>query len=70
MKFYYEEITVLNDGTSAQALFEKPSEREAIASACQAMSSALINPNLVSVAVEAKNSEGFVYRKDAYVVEA
>ena len=69
MKFYYEEIAVLKDGTSAQALFEKPSEREAIAAASQAFASALINPNLVSIAVEAKNSEGFVYRKDAYVVE-
>lgn len=69
MKFYYEEITVLSDGTSAQALFEKPSEREARSAAALAYGSALINPNLVSVAVEAKNSEGFVYEKYAYVVE-
>ena len=69
MKYYYEEITVLIDGTSAQALFEKPSEIEARSAAAIAYGSALANPNMVSVSTEAKNSTGFVYEKHAFTIE-
>ena len=61
MKFYLEEITVLKDGTSPIAITEKASENEARASFHQAMASAIINPNVSSIHVEAKNDVGGIY---------
>ena len=61
MKFYVEEITVLKDGTSPIAITEKQSENEARASFHQTMASAIINPNVASIHVEAKNSVGGIY---------
>lgn len=67
MKFYVEEITVLKDGTSPIAITEKPSENEARASFHQAMASAIINPNVASIHVEAKNSVGGIYESGTWV---
>lgn len=67
MKFYIEEITVLKDGTSPIAITEKPSENEARASFHQAMASAIINPNVASIHVEAKNSVGGIYESGTWV---
>ena len=67
MKFYIEEITVLKDGTSPIAIKEKPSENEARASFHQAMASAIINPNVTSIHVEAKNSVGGIYESETWI---
>ena len=66
MKFYIEEITVLKDGASPIAITEKPSENEARASFHQAMASAIINPNVASIHVEAKNSVGGIYESGTW----
>ena len=66
MKFYLEEITVLKDGTSPIAITEKPSENEARASFHQAMASAIINPNVSSIHVEAKNEVGGIYESGTW----
>ena len=67
MKFYIEEITVLKDGTSPIAITEKASENEARASYHQAMASAIINPDVASIHVEAKNNVGGVYESGTWV---
>ena len=67
MKFYVEEITVLKDGTSPIAITEKPTENEARASFHQAMASAIINSNVASIHVEAKNSVGGIYESGTWV---
>ena len=67
MKFYVEEITVLKDGTSPIAITEKASELEARASLHQAMASAIINPDVVSIHVEAKNELGGTYENATWV---
>ena len=67
MKFYVEEITVLKDGTSPIAITEKESELEARASFHQSMASAIINEDVVSIHVEAKNNLGGVYEKGTWV---
>lgn len=67
MKYYVEEITVLNDGTSPIAIKEKASENEARASFHQAMASAIINPNVVSIHVEAKNDVGGIYENATWI---
>ena len=67
MKFYIEEIAVLKDGTSPIAITEKPSENEARASFHQAMASAIINPNVTSIHVEAKNSVGGIYESETWI---
>lgn len=61
MRFFVEEITVLKDGSAPIAITEKASENEAISSFHQAMASAIINPNVESIHVEAKNSAGGIY---------
>lgn len=67
MKFYIEEIAVLKDGTSPITITEKPSENEARASFHQAMASAIINPNVTSIHVEAKNSVGGIYESGTWI---
>ena len=67
MKFYVEEITVLKDGTSPIAITEKASENEARASFHQAMASAIINEDVVSIHVEAKNNLGGMYENATWV---
>lgn len=67
MKFYVEEITVLKDGTSPIAITEKESEKEAISSFHQAMASAIINPNVASIHVEAKNDVGGIYESKTWI---
>ena len=67
MKFYVEEITVLKDGTSPIAITEKASENEARANYHQAMASAIINPDVASIHVEAKNNVGGVYESGTWV---
>ena len=67
MKFYIEEITVLKDGTSPIAITEKPSENEARASFHQSMASAIINPSVASIHVEAKNDVGGIYESGTFV---
>ena len=61
MRFYVEEITTLEDGTSPVAITEKVNEIEARASFHQTMASAMINEKVVSVHVEAKNELGGIY---------
>ena len=70
MKFYVEEITVLKDGTSAQAIYEKATEEEAISTFHQILASAYINPNVETCHAEAKNSVGGYYKTDTYVAKA
>ena len=67
MKFYVEEITVLKDGTSPIAITENESENEARASYHQAMASAIINPNVISIHCEAKNSVGGIYENGTWI---
>lgn len=67
MKFYVEEIAVLKDGTSPIAITEKPSENEARASFHQSMASAIINPNVSSIHVEAKNDVGGIYESGTWI---
>ena len=67
MKFYVEEIAVLKDGTSPITIAEKSSENEARASYHQAMASAIINPDVASIHVEAKNNVGGVYESGTWV---
>lgn len=54
MKYFVEEITVMKDGSAPAAIYEKNSEREARSAFHQAMSSALINENVVSIHAQAK----------------
>ena len=63
MRYYVEEITALKDGTSPIAIYEKGNEREARATFHQAMASAIINPDVESIHVEAKNNLGGVYER-------
>lgn len=70
MKYYVEEITVLKDGTSPIAITEKASEKDAISSFHQAMASAIINPDVASIHVEAKNSVGGIYESKTWIAEA
>ena len=67
MKYYVEEITVMKDGTSPIAITEKASENEARASFHQAMASAIINPDVESIHVEAKNNVGGIYESKTWV---
>lgn len=67
MKFYVEEITVLKDGTSPIAITEKANENEARTSYHQAMASAIINPDVASIHVEAKNNVGGIYENGTWV---
>ena len=67
MKFYVEEITVLKDGTSPIAITEKTTEQEARAGFHQAMASAIINPNVASIHVEAKNEIGGIYENGTWI---
>lgn len=67
MKFYIEEIAVLKDGASPIAITEKQSENEARASFHQAMASAIINPDVASIHVEAKNNVGGIYESGTWV---
>lgn len=66
MKFYVEEITTLKDGTSPIAITEKPSLEEALAVFHQTMASAIINPNVETIHVEAKNNVGGIYKEDTW----
>ena len=70
MKFYVEEITVLKDGSSPIAITEKASENEARASFHQAMASAIINPSVASIHVEAKNDLGGIYEEGTWVAKS
>ena len=67
MKFYIEEITVLKDGTSPIAITEKQNENEARSSFHQSMASAIINPNVASIHVEAKNDVGGIYESGTWI---
>lgn len=67
MKFFVEEIAVMKDGTSPIAITEKASENEARASFHQAMASAIINPDVESIHVEAKNNVGGIYESKTWV---
>ena len=61
MKYFVEEITILEDGTAPIAISEKETEQEARAAYHQAMASAIINPAVKSIHVEAKNEVGGIY---------
>ena len=67
MKFYVEEITVLKDGTSPISITEKTTEQEARAGFHQAMASAIINSNVASIHVEAKNEGGGIYENGTWI---
>ena len=67
MKFYVEEITVLKDGTSPISITEKATEQEARAGFHQAMASAIINSNVASIHVEAKNEIGGIYENGTWI---
>ena len=67
MKFYVEEITVLKDGTSPISITEKTTEQEARAGFHQAMASGIINPNVASIHVEAKNEVGGIYENGTWI---
>ena len=67
MKFYVEEITVLKDGTSPISITEKTTEQEARAGFHQAMASAIINSNVASIHVEAKNEIGGIYENGTWI---
>ena len=67
MKYFLEEITILKEGNSAIAITEKTSELEARASFHQAMASAIINENVLSIHVEAKNELGGTYENATWV---
>lgn len=69
MKYFTEEITVLKDGTSAVAITEKASEKAAISTCYQALASAVINANVASIHVEAKNDVGGVYENKTWINE-
>lgn len=69
MRYYVEEITVLKDGSSPIAIYEKESEKEARAAFHQAMASAIINPDVESIHVEAKNNLGGVYENATWKTE-
>lgn len=61
MKYYSIEIITMKDGTSTQAIWEKANEKEAISSASSAMASAMINENVSTIYVEAKDNLGGIY---------
>lgn len=67
MRFYVEEITVLNDGTSPVAIYEKGSELEAKSYFHQAMASAIINDNVSSIHVEVKNEFGGISDRNTWI---
>ena len=67
MKFYVEEIAVLKDGTSPISITEKTTEQEARAGFHQAMASAIINSNVASIHVEAKNEVGGIYENGTWI---
>ena len=61
MKYLSEEITVMKNGQIANAITEKESINEAISTCAMAMASALINENVATICVEAKDNLGGVY---------
>lgn len=67
MRYFVEEITILNNGSAPITIYEKESEQEARASYHQAMASAIINPDVVSIHVEAKNSVGGIYESGTWI---
>ena len=69
MKFYCEQITVMQDGTSAHALTEYPTENDALSAYHSALASAVINPNVKTIHAEAKNSAGGIYGKTTWTAQ-
>lgn len=67
MKYFVEEIIVMKDGSAPIAIYEKSSEREARSAYHQAMASALINENVVSIHAQAKNSLGGIYENGTWI---
>lgn len=70
MRYFVEEITILKDGSAPIAILEKQTEQEARAAYHQAMASAIINPNVVSIHVEAKNEVGGIYESGTWIATA
>lgn len=70
MRYFVEEITILKDGSDPIAIFEKQTEQEARAAYHQAMASAIINPNVKSIHVEAKNEVGGIYESGTWIATA
>lgn len=67
MKYYVEQIAIGKDGVSAHAITEKNSKEEAISEFHSIMASAIVNPNVISIHVEAKNELGEFYKTDNFV---
>ena len=70
MRYFVEEITVLKDGTAPITIHEKDTEQEARSSYHQAMASAIINPTVKSIHVEAKNEVGGIYENGTWTATA
>lgn len=58
MKYFMVEVTTMKDGSTIQAIWEKPSEAEAYSSMCQMMASATINTNVQIAYAEVRNNMG------------
>lgn len=69
MRYFVEEITILRDGSAPIAITEKANEQEARAAYHQVMASAIINPDVVIVHAEAKNSSGGIYESGTWVAQ-
>lgn len=69
MKYFVEEITILKDGSAPVAIHEKQTEQEARAAYHQAMASAIINPDVVSIHAEAKNEVGGIYESGTWTAQ-
>lgn len=67
MKYYTEEIFVMNDGTSPISITERATELEARSAFHMTMATAYVNENVASVHAEAKNSVGGVYETATWV---
>ena len=70
MKFFVEEITVMADETEPIAITEKATEQEARSAYHQAMASAIINADVKSIHVEAKNETGVIYESGTWIAPA
>lgn len=67
MNYFVEEITVMKDGSSAQAITYKESKEDAVSGYHAVMASAWINPAVATCHCEAKNSIGGIYANETYI---
>jgi len=67
MKYFVEQITVMKDGTSANAITEVPTMEQAVSQFHLIMASGVINPDVETLYACAKNNVGGRYEEKSWV---